>query len=66
MSPTEARLLVDRIRLEFIEMPGLRLTMAQVRRLWGLEGRACEHLVDLLVESRFLVRSPGGTIYRAS
>lgn len=27
----------DRVRGEFLEMPGLRLTMPQARRLWGLE-----------------------------
>jgi hypothetical protein len=29
--------LVERVRAEFIEMPGLHLTLPQAARLWGLE-----------------------------
>ena len=29
--------LVHRVRGEFLEMPGLRLTRAQAQRLWGLD-----------------------------
>jgi hypothetical protein len=31
-----------RIRGEYIEMPGLRLTVTQAQRLWGLDRTACE------------------------
>ena len=31
----ESPTLVDRVRGEFMEMPGLQLTMAQAARLWG-------------------------------
>jgi len=33
--------LVDRIRSEFIEMPGLRLTPAQAAKLWGVDDASC-------------------------
>ena len=32
---------VRRVRGEFMEMPGLRLTPAQAMRLWGLERETC-------------------------
>ena len=46
--------LVGRIRAEFLEMPGLRLTVAQASRLWGLDEGACRHVIDVLVGSSFL------------
>ena len=57
--------LVERVRGEFIEMPGLQLTMAQAARLWGLDLTACRHVVDVLVESAFLRWTSAGTIVRA-
>ena len=42
--------LVDRVRGEFNEMPGLQLTMAQAARLWGMDVVACRHIIDVLVE----------------
>ena len=47
-----------RIQAEYREMPGLRLTKAQVRRLWGLEPAVCDALVEVLEQSRFLRRTP--------
>jgi hypothetical protein len=41
----DADLLV-RIRGEFREMPGLRLTRAQARRLWHLDLHQCEALLN--------------------
>lgn len=58
--------LIERVRGEFNEMPGLQLTMAQAARLWGLEVTACRHVIDVLVESAFLRWTPGGKIVRAS
>jgi hypothetical protein len=53
---------VRRIRGEFREMPGLSLTLAQATRLWGLEHETCRVVVDRLVASAFLRRTPGGAI----
>jgi hypothetical protein len=52
--------LVGRIRAEFLEMPGLCLTMPQAQRLWCLEPRTCEALLNTLVDSRFLRRTDRG------
>lgn len=57
--------LVGRIRAEFMEMPGLRLTMTQATRLWGLDERACRKVVDALIGASFLRWTPAGMIARA-
>jgi hypothetical protein len=56
--------LVSRIRSEFMEMPGLQLTLPQAARLWGLEPRACHDVVQALVEMSFLRWTARGTIVR--
>jgi len=47
--------LQNRIRAEFIEMPGLRLTLEQAQRLWSLDCETCRRVLMLLVEAKFLV-----------
>jgi hypothetical protein len=54
--------LVSRIRSEFLEMPGLQLTLAQASRLWGLEQRACRDVIEVLVATAFLRWTPRGTV----
>ena len=56
--------LVERIRGEFNEMPGLQLTLQQAARLWGMEAAACRSIVDTLVEASFLRWTATGTIVR--
>jgi hypothetical protein len=57
--------IVDRVREEFKEMPGLRLTPAQATRLWGLEQEMCRAVIDTLVSAAFLRWTPAGAITRA-
>jgi hypothetical protein len=45
------------IQAEYLEMPGLQLTMAQMRRLWGLEDQACRRILEELVATHFLRRT---------
>jgi hypothetical protein len=52
--------LMRRIRAEFLEMPGLCLTMPQARRLWSLDTRECEAVLNALVDARFLRRNARG------
>jgi predicted transcriptional regulator of viral defense system len=59
--PVDERRLLDRIRAEFLEMPGLDLTLAQARRLWGLDRLTCEYLCGRLLEDGFLERTSRGT-----
>ena len=56
--------IVYRIREEFNEMPGLRLTPAQATRLWGLESDKCREVIDTLVAADFLRWTPSGAVTR--
>jgi hypothetical protein len=62
----ESPAIVERVRGEFIEMPGLQLTMAQAARLWGLDLTACRKVVDALVDAAFLRWTPAGKIMRVA
>jgi hypothetical protein len=45
---------LNRLRAEFLEMPGLRLKPQQVRRLCAVEQTICQVVLDMLVDERFL------------
>jgi hypothetical protein len=47
-------------------MPGLKLTEAQARRLWNLDGDTCSLLLRTLLEQRFLKCTTSGTYVRAT
>jgi hypothetical protein len=57
--------LIERVRCEFLEMPGLRLTPAQAARLWNVDSATCQHVITALVRSAFLRWTPRGTVMRA-
>jgi hypothetical protein len=44
------------IESEFKEMPGMRLTSPQVRRLWHLSTEDCDRVLDYLVGAGRLVQ----------
>jgi hypothetical protein len=56
--------LIDRIRGEFLEMPGLRLTLPQAQRLCGVERALCQRVLGTLVETGFLCVKTDGTYSR--
>ncbi len=56
--------LIRRVQGEFLEMPGLRLTEAQARRLWGLDETSCSVLLRTLVEAHFLLQTRDGAFMR--
>jgi hypothetical protein len=58
--------ILRRIRGEYIEMPGLRLTVTQAQRLWGLDRAACETVLSALVDVEFLIRNRDGAFVRRS
>jgi len=58
--------IVQRVRGEYLEMPGLSLTERQAQRLWQLEPEACRSLFRVLVESGFLRQTPRGGYVRAN
>lgn len=53
-----------RVQGEFLEMPGLRLTQPQARRLWGLDAASCDALLGALVDANFLFRTRDGAFMR--
>lgn len=58
--------LLHRAQNEFLEMPGLRLTSAQASRLWSLDRRTSERILDGLTTAGFLLKTREGAYIRAS
>src|SRR5262245_10863382 len=58
--------LLNRIRGEYLEMPGLRLTRQQAQRLWGLDTDTSVRLLHELVELKFLTCGADGAYVRLS
>lgn len=56
--------LLRRVRGEFNEMPGMRLTVDQAMRLWSLDRAACAGVLDALVATHFLVQDAYGRYRR--
>jgi hypothetical protein len=54
--------LVALIRAEYQEMPGLRLTRAQVQRLWLLEPAICDNVLHALVDTGYLRLTASGYV----
>ena len=52
--------LLRRIRGEFREMPGLRLTLEQAMRLWSLDRATCVDVLTQLRSAKFLDVDPNG------
>jgi hypothetical protein len=64
MNKPVAPQIVQRIRAEYIEMPGLTLRPEQVQRLCGVDSMLCESILETLVESGFLSRRADGAYGR--
>jgi hypothetical protein len=55
---------VDRVRGEFLEMPGLSPTLAQASRLFDVPQEECRHVLNTLLMEGFLRCSPEGQYRR--
>jgi len=55
---------VDRVRMDFMEMPELEVTLPQAVRLWTLGMDDCRFVIDALVDAGFLAWTPRRTIVR--
>ena len=60
----DLEVIARRVREDFREMPGLRLTPSQARRLWGLEVEICHAVIEALVASDFLRWTTAGSVTR--
>ena len=58
--------LLLRIKGEYLEMPGLALTLQQAQRLWALDQETCEAALRGLVRTGFLITTGAGTFVRAA
>lgn len=55
--------LCTRVTAEYLEMPGLNLTVAQASRLWNVDAQACARVLNELAVAGFL-RKSGHTYVR--
>jgi hypothetical protein len=58
--------LVARVRGEYREMPGLRLTRAEASRFWQVDETTCDAIVRALVNEGFLRRTVAGRFVAAA
>jgi hypothetical protein len=54
----------DRVRADFMEMPGLELTLPQAVRLWTIGADDCRCVIDTLVDLGFLKWTTRRTVVR--
>jgi hypothetical protein len=59
-------MMLKRVRAEYLEMSGLRLTLEQAQRLCGLERALCMMVLDALVDDKFLCMKSNGVYARVS
>ena len=60
MDAVTRRSAVERVLADYLEMPGLKLTAKQIRRLCGISEALCEDATASLVQARVLRRLPDG------
>jgi hypothetical protein len=58
--------LLVRARGEYIEMPGLQLTLAQAARLWNVDREEAAQVLETLVDLAFLRRAGNGYVRAGS
>ena len=56
--------LLNRAKQEYVEMPGLALTISQASRLWNLDVGTCEALLSSLEREHFLSRTRSAAYVR--
>lgn len=62
----EILMALHHIRAHYTEMPGLRLTVPQAQRLFGLDAVIVEALFSALVDTHFLFRATDGKYARTT
>jgi hypothetical protein len=60
MSTSRHEQILERLRAEYREMPGMRLKLEQVQRLCGIEQPLCKVALEDLVEAKFLRQGSDG------
>lgn len=54
-----------RLRNEFLEVPGLTISVPQVARILGLRAEHAAAILETLASERFLTQTPTGSYQRA-
>lgn len=58
--------LMNLMRMEYLEMPDLKLSLVQARRLWDAPADLCLRSLNALVGSGFLTQTRDGRFLRRS
>lgn len=64
MEPNRLRQTISQIQMEYLEMPGLKLTTQQACRLFDLPSDLCDSALEALVGQEFLTRTRDGAFLR--
>jgi hypothetical protein len=56
----ETRTLSQRVKANYLDLPGLSLNVRQAHRMWGFDEETCERVLEGLTKEGFLVRSDEG------
>ena len=59
------RTLLEQIRAEYAEMPGLSVTLPQAQRLWAVDQATCNKALTILLHRGVLRKTPKGRFVRA-
>lgn len=66
MTQSEAiRTLIEQVKAEYAEMPGLSVTLPQAQRLWAVDRPTCEEAFSHLIARRVLRMTTKGRFVRA-
>jgi hypothetical protein len=58
--------LAEQVRTEYLEMPGLSLTVKQAARFWNLDPALCQRVLERLAHGGFLAATRRGSYMRAA
>ena len=65
VSRETVRGLARRIESEYVEMPGLSVTLPQAQRLWAADPNTCQTVFDKLIARGVLRKTTKGRFVRA-
>jgi DNA-binding IclR family transcriptional regulator len=57
--------IMQRVRTEYEEMPGLSVTVAQASRLWNIDASTAREVLNAMVDVGYLSAGPRGFTLRA-
>jgi DNA-binding IclR family transcriptional regulator len=57
--------IMQRVRTEYEEMPGLSVTVAQASRLWNIDAATTREVLNAMVDVGYLSAGPRGFTLRA-